>query len=1661
MATEGASGEPGSRSRGDPTAAKREFDLDNLSKSELRMLLSVLEGELEARDLVIEALRARRKEVFIQERYGRFNLSDPFLALQRDYEAGAGNKDKKSICTNPLSILEAVMAHCRKMQERMAAQLVAAENRQKKLEMEKSQLQALEMEHKKLCACLEEERGKNKQVVWMLVKECKQLSSKIVEEAQKLEDVLAKFEEEKKKAGKLEDSLAAEKQRSAQMEAQMEKQLSDLDTEREQLHARLSREEAHTSDLREERERMRKMIEQLKKENDSKLHLSLPRRSKDRESVSVSVGTEGASLRTLACQTDAAFIDGGTESIRKLPLTVPVKPSAVNPLLPGHTKMNVCSNASFVKPVIDRHSSCGDLLLSPSTPILTHGQSRIEENGPNTTPDPSGLPSSFPNNVASSPAPSIAPQNYLQASSMHSLHSPSAGTAGHQGLNPRVQAARFRFQTNANDQDQNGNTTQSPLSRDVSPTSRDNLVAKQLARNTVTQVLSRFTSPQGSAPGRPGMSHSIDVGTYPPPVGRMGLKTPSVSRIDRGNPPPIPPKKPGLSQTPSPPHPQLKVIMDSGRSPNIGSKTESKTLVSPPSSSPQGIRAINEEAISKSSPQLPPKPTLDISVASAGCAIPAMATSQVGAWPSQSPGLNQPACSESSFVIPTTIACSSSINPVSASSCRPCDSDSLLVTASGWSPSLTPLLMSGGPVPLGGRPTLLHQAAAQGNVTLLSMLLNEEGLDINDSCEDGYSALYSAAMNGHTDCVRLLLTSEAQVDPVDKNGFTPLCSAAAQGHCKCAELLIMYHADINHAAEKGETPLYLACGNGNSECVKLLLEAGADRSAKTCDGWTPFHAAVDADNVDCLRFLLYYGKPEDGNFVNGADADICIFDLECGEDSCSHKAKPIVFADLINHADKDGWTAAHIAASKGFKSCLEVLCSHSGLEAERKDKCNRTLHDVATDDCKYLLENLNALKIPLRIAVSQVEPAYYGTEDLEMENTIGVLKVRKQVAWDDFSKAVTQTVTNHFQAITSDGWNSLQDLTLNNTTESGIGLTASSILSIKLGNVSWSIGQAFPQPPWEFFKRNQVEHIIIFLLGPQEGCLHSVTYASMIHLQTLRNYLRLVEQYRNIIFHGPEGSLQDYVAYQIALCMKYKQLAVGFSCEIVKVKIDTDFSKEQLAELFINSACLIPVKQPSVSNRIIVILENLEKTALLELLGEFLQPLENRGSDNPCTIKKASGASEAYYFHENCFFMGTIAKSRLQGSDLMVQQHFLWVQLRWDGEPIHGLLQRFLRRKVLSKFRGKMPSPCDPVCKIIEWIIAVWHQLNSCLSRLGAPEALIGPKHFLSCPVVPGHGHTTVKWMSKLWNVMIAPRVQEAILSRASLKRPSALGQMAVKKSPSQGQQAVVKAALSILLNKAVLHGCPLPRTELDPYVADFKGGNFPLSMVSNYKNCPKKRGESIAWRKVSTSPRKKSGQLSAQSWSRKEETVEGIKSKNIMQENGNKMASLTKKCLEDDPLSVLNLEQRLSLGSDDEIDLVQELQSICLSKSESDISKIADSKDELMVMINTSQKDPVFSANVISAKTSASQQDGNSGICPLSSSQTVECSNSKSKTESFKSGVSRVKSFLPVPRSKVSQSSQNTKRSSSSNTRQIEAVNDSKEYIWNMHKKIQLEKYK
>lgn len=462
------------------------------------------------------------------------------------------------------------------------------------LEMEKLQLQSLEQEHRKLTAQLKDEREKNKHIVMMLVRECKQLATRVVEESQRFDELQARLDEESRASGRLQEELTTERQRSQQMEAKMEKQLSELDTEREQLRARLGREEAESLSLRQQVEQLR--TEQGDGKDGAAAATIAP--PKPEALTSVSVATEPVSSRTASSQTDPPPAEA--EAPKKNPLTIPVKPAPANyvglslPKTPGRGIV---------------HSSSGGLAQTENG---SEGQA------------PHGLPG---------------------------------------GVSPRVQAARYKFQ----EQDQNGTASQSPPARDLSPTNRDNFAAKQQARHTVTQVLSRFTSPPagGAGPLRPGLPHSASEGG--PFPGRLshpiGLKSPTVARIDRGNPPPIPPKKPGLSQTPSPPHPPIKVVGDSSRTPAAGLKP--------------------------ATPQLPPKPALDL--------VPALTASQVGSCSSCcSPGpgrVPQPAaaCAECPPVISATVSSPSSINPastppsISAPSSRSsrCSAGSPLATASG------------------------------------------------------------------------------------------------------------------------------------------------------------------------------------------------------------------------------------------------------------------------------------------------------------------------------------------------------------------------------------------------------------------------------------------------------------------------------------------------------------------------------------------------------------------------------------------------------------------------------------------------------------------------------------------------------------------------------------------------------------------------------------------------------------------------------------------------------------------------------------------------------------------------------------------------------------------------------------------------------------------
>ncbi|ELK05909.1 CTTNBP2 N-terminal-like protein [Pteropus alecto] len=552
------------------------MNLEKLSKPELLTLFSILEGELEARDLVIEALKAQHRDTFIEERYGKYNISDPLMALQRDFETLKEKNDgeKQPVCTNPLSVLKVVMRQCKNMQERMLSQLAAAESRHRKvildleeerqrhaqdtaegddvtymlekererltqqLEFEKSQVKKFEKEQKKLSSQLEEERSRHKQLSSMLVLECKKATSKAAEEGQKAGELSLKLEKEKSRASKLEEELAAERKRGLQTEAQVEKQLSEFDIEREQLRAKLNREENRTRTLKEEMESLKKIVRDLEAS-----HQRGGPHEQPKKPVTTSKGTvtEHPVRVSVFCQTES-FQAERTQGSNVAKVTTSGLPG---PTTPPYSYAK--TNGHF------------DPEMQTTKELITG--SSVENQVP-PREKPVGL------------AQEKAVENVLTKRLLGS----SASSPGYQssyqvGINQRFHAARHKFQSQA-DQDQQASGLQSPPSRDLSPTLIDNSAAKQLARNTVTQVLSRFTSQQGpikpvspnsspfgtdyrnlasTANPRGDSSHSPTPGKVSSPLSPLspGIKSPTIPRAERGNPPPIPPKKPGLTPSPS------------------------------------------------------------------------------------------------------------------------------------------------------------------------------------------------------------------------------------------------------------------------------------------------------------------------------------------------------------------------------------------------------------------------------------------------------------------------------------------------------------------------------------------------------------------------------------------------------------------------------------------------------------------------------------------------------------------------------------------------------------------------------------------------------------------------------------------------------------------------------------------------------------------------------------------------------------------------------------------------------------------------------------------------------------------------------------------------------------------------------------------------------
>ncbi|KAH9525042.1 Ankyrin repeat domain-containing protein 37 [Bulinus truncatus] len=147
----------------------------------------------------------------------------------------------------------------------------------------------------------------------------------------------------------------------------------------------------------------------------------------------------------------------------------------------------------------------------------------------------------------------------------------------------------------------------------------------------------------------------------------------------------------------------------------------------------------------------------------------------------------------------------------------------------------------------------LRLAASRGQLDLVrDCLARGAGLEPD---KDGCNALHYAALGGHAECCKTLVSAGCDINQHDKIGFTPLMKAVSHGAYDAVLVLLEAGICINH----GNTALHEACWNGFSKTAELLVQYNCDVCMTNKAGFTALHLASQNGHNESSRVLLYAG----------------------------------------------------------------------------------------------------------------------------------------------------------------------------------------------------------------------------------------------------------------------------------------------------------------------------------------------------------------------------------------------------------------------------------------------------------------------------------------------------------------------------------------------------------------------------------------------------------------------------------------------------------------------------------------------------------------------------------------------------------------------------------------------------------------------------------
>uniref|UniRef100_A0A3B5PTR4 Filamin A interacting protein 1 like n=1 Tax=Xiphophorus maculatus TaxID=8083 RepID=A0A3B5PTR4_XIPMA len=276
----------------------------DLSRDDLVFLLSLLEGELQARDEVITVLKAEKIDLALLEaKYGFVTPQKVLQALQRDAIQGKSDVFQEDIYEKPMAELDKLVEKQRETHRRMLEQLLMVEQAHKQalykledekrnhgefmrksdeftnlLEQERERLKLLidqekayqerkDQENNKKAESLKEELTKLKSFALMVVDEQQRLTEQLNQKTVKVQDLSAGFSQAQEELSSANARLQEEEQKVFRLEAELREQASRHHQDQEAMTAKLTSEDAQNRHLRQKLSALSRQLDELGETN--------------------------------------------------------------------------------------------------------------------------------------------------------------------------------------------------------------------------------------------------------------------------------------------------------------------------------------------------------------------------------------------------------------------------------------------------------------------------------------------------------------------------------------------------------------------------------------------------------------------------------------------------------------------------------------------------------------------------------------------------------------------------------------------------------------------------------------------------------------------------------------------------------------------------------------------------------------------------------------------------------------------------------------------------------------------------------------------------------------------------------------------------------------------------------------------------------------------------------------------------------------------------------------------------------------------------------------------------------------------------------------------------------------------------------------------------